>query len=168
LSSPNWAQPLLRPVTSFRRPGRPTTSSAPASSASGYRPRCGLSPDQCYSATSRYSHASRARRKSRQAARRTGKNPAAPAVKREAEEDWGTKRWARGRKQPIVRLRISNNPAMGEAKEKRRAHAVILTAHPWCIYCGMKANTIEHMPPRAMFDKRPKAEGIRISHMPGL
>jgi hypothetical protein len=26
------------------------------------------------------------------------KNQAAPAVKREAEEDWGTKRWARGRK----------------------------------------------------------------------
>jgi ATP-dependent DNA ligase len=26
------------------------------------------------------------------------KNPAAPAVKREAEEDWGTKRWARGRR----------------------------------------------------------------------
>lgn len=26
------------------------------------------------------------------------KNPAAPAVKREAEEDWGAKRWARGRR----------------------------------------------------------------------
>ena len=26
------------------------------------------------------------------------KNPAAPAVKREAEEDWGSKRWARGRR----------------------------------------------------------------------
>ena len=26
------------------------------------------------------------------------KNPAAPAVKREAEEDWGDKRWGRGRK----------------------------------------------------------------------
>ena len=26
------------------------------------------------------------------------KNPAAPAVKREAEEDWGGKRWARGRR----------------------------------------------------------------------
>ena len=25
-------------------------------------------------------------------------NPAAPAVKREAEEDWGKKRWARGRR----------------------------------------------------------------------
>ena len=26
------------------------------------------------------------------------KNPKAPAVKREAEEDWGGKRWARGRR----------------------------------------------------------------------
>ena len=26
------------------------------------------------------------------------KNPAAPAVKREAEEDWGDKRWVRGRR----------------------------------------------------------------------
>ena len=26
------------------------------------------------------------------------KNPAAPAVQREAEEDWGEKRWARGRR----------------------------------------------------------------------
>ena len=51
---------------------------------------------------------------------------------------------------------------MGEAKEKRRAHAVILTAHPWCIYCGMKANTIEHMPPRAMFDKRQRPKGLEF------
>jgi ATP-dependent DNA ligase len=26
------------------------------------------------------------------------KNPAAPAVKREAEEDWGNKRWSRARR----------------------------------------------------------------------
>jgi hypothetical protein len=26
------------------------------------------------------------------------KNPAAPAVNREREEDWGSKRWARGRR----------------------------------------------------------------------
>jgi hypothetical protein len=26
------------------------------------------------------------------------KNPAAPAVRRETEEDWGPKRWARGRR----------------------------------------------------------------------
>jgi ATP-dependent DNA ligase len=26
------------------------------------------------------------------------KNPSAPAAKREAEEDWGDKRWARGRR----------------------------------------------------------------------
>ena len=51
---------------------------------------------------------------------------------------------------------------MGEAKEKRRAHAVILTAHPLCIYCGMKANTIEHMPPRAMFDKRQRPKGLEF------
>jgi ATP-dependent DNA ligase len=30
------------------------------------------------------------------------KNPNAPAVKREAEEDWGDKRWARGRRKRVV------------------------------------------------------------------
>lgn len=49
---------------------------------------------------------------------------------------------------------------MGEARRKKRAHAAILEACPDCIYCGGKrrANTIEHMPPRAMFlgKKRPK------------
>jgi hypothetical protein len=30
------------------------------------------------------------------------KNPAAPAVKREAEEDWGNKRWSHGRRKRLA------------------------------------------------------------------
>ena len=69
-----------------------------------------------------------------------------------------------GGKQPVVRLRISNNPAMGEAKLKRRAHAAVLVAHPWCIYCGEihSADTIEHMPPIAMFDGRQRPKGLEF------
>ena len=59
---------------------------------------------------------------------------------------------------------------MSEAKVKRRAHAAILKAHPWCIYCGgiYPANTIEHMPPIAMFDGKKRPKGLEISHMRGL
>jgi hypothetical protein len=53
---------------------------------------------------------------------------------------------------------------MGEAKIKRRAHAAILALHPWCIYCGGKnaAQTIEHMPPIAMFDGRQRPKGLEF------
>src|ERR1700731_1899017 len=40
---------------------------------------------------------------------------------------------------------------MGEAKRKRRSHAAILEAYPYCIYCGDPATTAEHMPPIIMF-----------------
>jgi hypothetical protein len=53
---------------------------------------------------------------------------------------------------------------MGEAKAKRRAHASILKAHPWCIYCGgvYPADTIEHMPPIAMFDDNQRPKGLEF------
>jgi hypothetical protein len=53
---------------------------------------------------------------------------------------------------------------MGEAKIKRRAHAAILAAHPWCIYCGgiHPADTIEHMPPIAMFDGKQRPKGLEF------
>jgi hypothetical protein len=53
---------------------------------------------------------------------------------------------------------------MGEAKSKRRVHAAILKEHPWCIYCGgvHPANTIEHMPPIAMFDGRQRPKGLEF------
>src|SRR5262249_2041266 len=55
-------------------------------------------------------------------------------------------------------------PPMGEAKLKRRRHAAILTAHPWCIYCGgtHAATTIEHMPPIAMFDDNQRPKGLEF------
>src|SRR6202789_2967078 len=43
---------------------------------------------------------------------------------------------------------------MGEAKRKSQSRAQILAAEPRCIYCTSKAETIEHMPPRAMFIDR--------------
>jgi hypothetical protein len=45
---------------------------------------------------------------------------------------------------------------VGEAKSKRRAHEAILKKYPWCIYCGgvHPADTIDHMPPIAMFEGR--------------
>ena len=51
---------------------------------------------------------------------------------------------------------------MGEAKAKRRVHASILKAHPCCIYCGgiHPADTIEHMPPIAMFDGKQRPKGL--------
>jgi hypothetical protein len=53
---------------------------------------------------------------------------------------------------------------MGQAKLKRRAHAAILAKHPWCIYCGgtHRAETIEHMPPIAMFDGRQGPKGLEF------
>jgi hypothetical protein len=53
---------------------------------------------------------------------------------------------------------------MGEAKAKRRVHASILKAHPCCIYCGgiHPADTIEHMPPIAMFDGKQRPKGLEF------
>ena len=53
---------------------------------------------------------------------------------------------------------------MGEAKVRRRGHAAILKAQPWCIYCGgiYPADTIEHMPPIAMFDGRQRPKGLEF------
>jgi hypothetical protein len=40
-----------------------------------------------------------------------------------------------------------------------------LEANPWCIYCGgtHPADTIEHMPPIAMFDARQRPKGLEFS-----
>src|SRR5262245_18492520 len=56
------------------------------------------------------------------------------------------------------------NPSIGEAKLKRRRHAAILTAHPWCIYCDgtHAATTIEHMRPIAMFYDNQRRKGLEF------
>jgi hypothetical protein len=51
---------------------------------------------------------------------------------------------------------------MGEAKQKRRAHAAILERYPFCIYCGDAAETIEHMPPIQMFRLRDRPKGLEF------
>lgn len=43
---------------------------------------------------------------------------------------------------------------MGEARQKRRQRQLILEAQPWCIYCGARATTTDHCPPRSAFRGR--------------
>ena len=42
---------------------------------------------------------------------------------------------------------------MGEAKQKSRSKKQILRENPRCVYCLSLATTVEHMPPKAMFQK---------------
>lgn len=51
---------------------------------------------------------------------------------------------------------------MGEGKVRRRAHASVLERNPWCIYCGERADTIEHMPPRMMFRGKQRPKGLEF------
>jgi hypothetical protein len=53
---------------------------------------------------------------------------------------------------------------MGEAKNKKRAHARVLREQPNCIYCGgtTLADTIEHMPPIQMFRLRQRPKGMEF------
>lgn len=43
---------------------------------------------------------------------------------------------------------------MGEAKLKQYNRQQFLLRHPWCIYCGAKATTTDHCPPRSLFVER--------------
>jgi hypothetical protein len=51
---------------------------------------------------------------------------------------------------------------MGEASTRRRAHDALLQAHPWCIYCGAPADSVEHMPPIIMFRGRQRPKGLEF------
>jgi hypothetical protein len=53
---------------------------------------------------------------------------------------------------------------MGDAKRKLRAHAAILADAPGCIYCAGEnvATTIEHMPPRSMFEGKQRPKGLEF------
>jgi hypothetical protein len=53
---------------------------------------------------------------------------------------------------------------MGEAKRKLRAHAAILADAPGCIYCAGEnvATTIEHMPPKSVFEGRQRPKGLEF------
>jgi hypothetical protein len=48
---------------------------------------------------------------------------------------------------------MERSRVMGESRKRKRGHAAILAANPFCIYCGgtERATTIDHMPPRIMF-----------------
>ncbi len=43
---------------------------------------------------------------------------------------------------------------MGDAKRKISRAKELLKAHPWCIYCGARAATIDHCPPKSFFKNR--------------
>ena len=51
---------------------------------------------------------------------------------------------------------------LGEARARRRAHAAMLSAYPWCIYCGQPATTVEHMPPLMMFLGKLRPKGLEF------
>ncbi len=53
---------------------------------------------------------------------------------------------------------------MGEARLKQKRHAQVLIKYPYCIYCGgtEDATTIDHMPPRAMFEQRLRPKGLEF------
>jgi hypothetical protein len=54
---------------------------------------------------------------------------------------------------------------MGEARQRRRKHADLLAAQPWCVYCGgvRRADTVDHVPPIAMFTMRQRPKGLEFS-----
>jgi hypothetical protein len=43
---------------------------------------------------------------------------------------------------------------MGDATRKRKQLQALLLTHPWCVYCGAPATTIDHCPPRCFFEGR--------------
>ena len=53
---------------------------------------------------------------------------------------------------------------MGEAKETRILRERMLAQRPGCIYCAgaAVADTIEHMPPIAMFEGRRRLRGLEF------
>lgn len=53
---------------------------------------------------------------------------------------------------------------MGEAKQRRKLREKLLTDCPACIFCAGKraSNTIEHLPPIAMFDARQRPKGLEF------
>lgn len=52
---------------------------------------------------------------------------------------------------------------VGEAKKKKRAHAIVLETETRCIYCASPATTIEHMPPKTLFDNKYRPKGMEFA-----
>lgn len=52
---------------------------------------------------------------------------------------------------------------MGQAKERQKATSKTLLEFPNCCYCGRRATTIDHCPPRCFFVKRNWPEGYAFS-----
>jgi hypothetical protein len=53
---------------------------------------------------------------------------------------------------------------MGEAKSRRNRLAALQAVQPFCIYCGgsTHGDTIDHMPPIAVFDLRRRPKGLEF------
>lgn len=43
---------------------------------------------------------------------------------------------------------------MGESTQRQKRRAAFLKTHPFCIYCGAPATTVDHCPPRSFFAGR--------------
>jgi hypothetical protein len=59
----------------------------------------------------------------------------------------------------IWRRKVTTATNMGSAKNYRRNYLII---NPLCAFCGQPATTIEHCPPRAMFQFRQWPEGFEF------
>lgn len=51
---------------------------------------------------------------------------------------------------------------MGEKKARQSRTKKLISEHPWCIYCGAPATTIDHFPPRCFFRGRQWPEGYEF------
>lgn len=52
---------------------------------------------------------------------------------------------------------------MGEKKQKSRHRSAILSAEQRCIYCDRVPDTVEHMPPVSMFQRRLRLSGLEFA-----
>lgn len=52
---------------------------------------------------------------------------------------------------------------MGEAKRKSRSRAEILSGEMRCVYCTAKPDSVEHMPPRAIFGPGMRPSGLEFA-----
>lgn len=49
---------------------------------------------------------------------------------------------------------------MGQANQKKSSQKQMVEAAPRCVYCNRKPTTVEHMPPRMLFDGRLRPSGL--------
>jgi hypothetical protein len=51
---------------------------------------------------------------------------------------------------------------LSESRARKRAHQALLAANPSCVYCGSRADTIDHMPASIMFWGKQRPKGLEF------